>query len=356
MSAAPQAQVSKTIDDDGTVHGTATAPMLAYAAITGKVTDPYGAPMAGATVEIHPPLERQNRPPQYLRSVMVAADSRGEYRAGGLDPGTYWVLANKPNTASRWTWQRSYRVTYYPAALDMASAQSLKLAAGQQVRADIQILKQSGVSVSGHLFGLPAQAGGPNGSSTYTRMVLTPAAQGGVTNPDSPFTIAQSDFEFKDVLPGRYTLWALTEDAASDPMGVNRKALAGLVKDVEIGPQDMAGLDLTLEPMRSLAGTVETGEACADVPMVVQLQGRNPLTIRNVEAAVGAGHTFNLQNVPAGRYTVTVSGGGARPSPIRISSATKGTRDALKEGLEAPWKDDDILKITVACNNQGGRQ
>jgi hypothetical protein len=358
QSQIPQAQVSTMTDDDGTIHAIVSAPMLAYATIVGKVTDPFGVPMAGANIEIlkpRPPGRAGVAPPPNsetgnMRQAMVSADSRGEYRAGRLEPGTYWVMASRPDIG-RWTWQSGYRITYYPAALDIASAQRLKVEAGQQIRADIQILRQPGVSVSGHLLGLP-----PPAASTgplFTGLTLVPKSRDAV-NADSPFTQAQKEFEFQDVLPGKYTIYAQTGDPLSDP--TNPKPLFGLVKEVEIGPQDMAGLDLTLEPVKGLSGTVQIAGPCSTAPKFVQLQGHGPFSREPALAPIAADHTFELQNVPTGRYDLWVTGADQPYERIPLAAATKGSRDVLKDGLESPWKDDDVLKITVACPGQEVRQ
>ncbi len=52
---APAMQIAKTTEEDGTIHATATVPMVANVTIVGKVTDPTGAPMPGASVEIQTP-------------------------------------------------------------------------------------------------------------------------------------------------------------------------------------------------------------------------------------------------------------------------------------------------------------
>ena len=357
----PRPQVNQTTDDDGTIHATVSAPMLPYATIAGKVIDPYGAPVAGASIEIWKP---RPEPPQatvaavippspmttagYDLQTMVQADSLGEFRAGKLEPGTYFVLANKPNGLSRWTWQSNYRLTYYPAALDIASAQPLEIEAGQTLRADIQILKQSGVSVSGHLLGLPED------KSLRTYITFMPVKADSM-NPDRPYTSGEKNFELSDVLPGRYTLYAQTQDPQSDPLNANRKTLFGLVKDVEIGPQDMAGFDLTLQPMKALAGTVEFADGCPAAPAYVRLEGPSPLTVIEQSTPVAADHTFVLPNIPAGRFHVVVSRMEARYDVFPVASATKGSRDVLKEGLESPWPDDESLKIKVSCGNPGVR-
>jgi hypothetical protein len=361
QSQVPQAKVSKAVDDDGTVHATVSAPMLAYASIVGKVTDPYGAPLAGAGIEIlkpRPAAPTGAPPTASAQSVtmfhsMLTADSAGEYRAGKLEPGTYWVVANRPHNSSQWVWQSTYRVTYFPAALDVASAQSIKIEAGQQVRADIQILRQAGVSISGHFLGLPSPGGAIR--SLYTSVSLQPANTEAL-NPERPATSGEKDFQLTDVLPGHYTLFAQTYDPMSDPMNSSRKPLFGLVKDIEIGKQDMAGFDLVLEPLKNFTGTVELTDGCASVPAFIELQGPNPMMPGQLQAPIAADGTFVLQNISAGRYKLSVTNRGQPYQQIPIASAMKGTRDVLKDGVESPWPDDDIVKIKISCTSQGVRK
>lgn len=353
----PTADVSKTTGDDGAIHALVTAPMLAYASIAGRITDPFGDPMPGAFVSIFKsrPAPGAGEPPPATGAqplVTIQADSRGEYRAARLQPGTYWVLANK-QSISHWTWQRTYRVTYYPAALDLASARPLKPEAGQEVRADIQVLRRSGVSVSGHLLGVPTE-GSPWPPLTALR--LDPVASDAV-NPDTPFVQAKGEFEFKDVLPGKYTLYAQTSEPLSDPQNpYNQRPLFGLVKEVEIGTQDIAGFDLTLEPMKSLSGAVEIAGDCSPAPKFVQLVARHALGADPARAPLAADRTFQVPNVSTGRYDISVTSAEQPYNRIPLASAAKGARDVLKDGLESPWKDDGVLKITVSCASQAVRK
>jgi hypothetical protein len=359
-SQAPEAKVTKSIDADGTVRASVTFPLMAYAAIGGKVTDPYGIPMAAVQIEIltrTPPRPQgmpvtTGRQREYTTIANVATNDRGEFRAGRLQPGSYWVAANKGSSAQS-AWLGSYRATYYPGALDMASAKPLALAAGQEARADIKLLSQSGVRVSGRLI-RPPGAPANSGALLYTRVVLTPANHE-LLNPDTPFTNGQDDFEFRDVLPGKYTLLALTEDASSDLTGPNRQRLYGLMRDVVIGPQDMAGFDLALEPLQDLAGTVEFREGCVAAPVTVRLDGSYPLALGGLTTTTDAAGRFVLREVPPGRFSVVA---GVTPNPrsmARVSSMSRGSRDVLQEGLEAPIHGDQILKIALDCGSQGRR-
>ena len=362
-SAAPAPKVTKSVDVDGTLRASITVPLMAYAAISGKVTDPFGMPVVDSRIEIlmrAPPLPAGMPAPPGRQSEYTTAgssvttDDRGEFRVGRLEPGSYWVVANK-GSSSRSTWQGNYRITYYPAALDPASAQPLALGAGQEGRADIKLLTRDGVRVSGRLVRPP---GAPLDSSPYiyTRIALTPV-NSALLNPDTPFTNGQDDYELRDVLPGTYTLSALTEDASTDLSGPNRKRMYGLLKEVVIGQQDMAGFDLALEPLKDLAGTVTFREGCTAAPMTVRLQGRNPLASPvGMDAITDAAGAFILHDVPPGKFTVGLSGSSNSMAMGTVSSMQRGSRDVLKDGLEAPLQSEEVLKIVMDCRNSGRRQ
>jgi protocatechuate 3,4-dioxygenase beta subunit len=361
-------QISKTTEEDGTIHATATVPMVANVTIVGKITDPTGAPMPGASVEIQAPRPQRAAAraaggralPDVNTPLMVTANSLGEFRAGGLPPGTYWVVANKPNAGPISTWDSSYRATYFPGTLTRDSAKQIALSAGQQTRADIQILNRTGVTVKGHIYGLPAQPADGSIRTMMTRLSLTPA-QADVMNANPPSISAQTDYQFTDILPGKYTLFVETDARDADPMAMNQKPVYGLVKEDEIGQQDMNGLDVTLEPLKGLSGTAEFGEGCGNRTTTVRLapQGSGGMGFfrRQLQAEIGPDGAFTLPAVPAGRFSIMLQGaGGTVSGPMRISSATKGERDLLVDGLESPWTDDAGVKLKIACQAVGVRK
>lgn len=369
-NAAPAMEIARTTEEDGTIHVTATVPMVANVAIVGKITDPSGVPMPGATVEIQTPrpalpagaLQAGGRGmPEVNTSLMVTANSLGEFRAGGLPPGIYWVVANKPNVGPMSTWDGSYRATYFGGTLTRDSARQLTLSGGQQTRADIQILNRAGVAIKGHIYGVPAQPADGSMPRMMTRLLLAPA-QSDVLNAYPPSISAQTDYQFTDILPGKYTLFVEADSLGGDPIGMNQKPVYGLVKDVEVGQQDMNGLDLTLEPLKELSGTAELGEGCGSRTATLRLapQGRVSLGagIRQLQTEIGSDGTFTLPAVPAGRYSIMLQavGGLVAGGPMRISSATKGSRDLLVDGLESPWADDAGVKLKIACQAMGVRK
>jgi hypothetical protein len=364
----PDAKVTKSIDADGTIHGVVSVPLLAYSVIAGKVTDPYGLPMMNCTIEVlkkipprpaGQPGEPLLRPGssnefQSVRGT-IDTDDRGEYRIQ-VEPGTYWVVANKQG--SSWhNWESADRVTYFPAAISLGSAKPLELAAGQLARADIQIVRQAGVRVAGKLLRPPGAAdsvvdipgSGPH-SFLYTNLSLVPAGSA-LMNSNGPFINGQEDYVFQDVMPGKYTLMALTRDAASDPSGQNQKPLFGLIKEVVVGERDMDGFDLALEPLRDLAGEVIFGEGCKPTRLDIRTNGFSPLAGSQVTVVSGTDGKFVLRGLTTGRLNVAVSSRVDPGQNVQVSSIRLGDRDVQKNGLDVPYQGSETLRIAIDCAN-----
>jgi hypothetical protein len=368
VSQLPEAKVTKSIDADGTIRGVVTVPLLAYSVIAGKVTDPYGLPMMNCTIEVlkkSPPRPAGQSPRPLLRPGSnnefqpvfgnTGMDDRGEYRIQ-VEPGTYWVVANKGG-ASWHNWESADRVTYFPAAISLGSAKPLELAAGQVARADIQILRQTGVRVAGKLLRPPGAAdsvvnipgSGPH-SFLYTNLSLVPEGSA-LMNSNGPFTNGQEDFVFQDVIPGKYTLMALTRDAAGDRSGLNQKPVFGLIREIVVGERDMDGFDLTLEPLRDLAGEVTFGDGCKPAPLDIRTNGFHMLAGGQVTAVSGTDGKFVLRGLTTGRLGVDVS---SRMDPglrVQVSSIRLGERDVQKNGLDVPYQGDETLRIAIDCTN-----
>jgi hypothetical protein len=161
-------------------------------------------------------------------------------------------------------------------------------------------------------------------------------------------TTGRDDYEFNDVLPGRYTLMALTRDASTDPYGGNRKAVFGLMQPFEAGDHDMNGVDLVLQPLRDLTGTVTFPEGCAPFPVRISAQSFRGLAAEWPEAVSGADGKFVLRGLGAGHFTVSVSSSG---QTMRVASIRLGDRDVEKDGFDSPLAGDEPLRIEIPCDN-----
>jgi hypothetical protein len=354
-SAGPAATITKSTDASGTQHAKATVPLLAYGVITGKVTDPYGVPLAETAVEVlaKAPVPANGSASPPIRPMQVRTNDKGEFRAASLEPGSYYVVANKSGGMA--TWESSYRITYYGGAIDLAAAKPITVGAGEQVRGDISLVRRSGVHVAGRLI-KPPGVEGSDGPMVQTNVALVPE-QSPLLNASGPFANGRDDYRLDDVLPGRYTLMALSRDVSTGPFGGNQKELFGLIRPIEVGDGDVDNFDLTLAPLRDISGTVTYREGCAPPPLHITAQNRGPLGWRQPEAISDAKGKFVLHGLSTGRYNLSIfaeSGTGRIMPPV--ISIRHGARDVLKDGFESPYAGDEPISITVGCQNPGRPQ
>jgi hypothetical protein len=366
----PPAQLKRSADADGTVRVTVTLPLLAYATITGKVTNASGLPMMDCNIELFrkrpaPPPGMPGRTGPFLNgndefeSVPhngdIGIEDCGEFRVARLEPGRYWLAVNKGSSASR-SWESSDRITYFPAATDIDAAEPIEVVAGQTLRADVQIVRKPGVRVAGRLIGPPGVPDSvlslPGAGPRPTHITLEPKRNVFV-NANGPFTTGREDFEFNDVLPGQYMLIALMWDSKNDSLGPNQKNF-GLVRDVEIANRDLVGLDLELEPLKNLPGEVTFGSGCT--PGTVEIRAQSSISVNwgQITAVSESDGKFVLSGPLVGRAHLNVTWRSLPgPSP-RVSSIRLGSQDLQKEDLLLPYLGTDTLHIAIECG--GGRR
>lgn len=304
----------------------ATVRLTPAAVMSGKVLGPDGIPLPGTVVEI---LARKPAGP--VAQTRGMADDRGDFRVANLEAGTYSLMAHSSPTGG---WPSSDRLTYYPEALDLASAKPIELAAGQQARADIRILRQSGVRVAGRLIGLP------DGES-FKIVSIVPQVDY-TTIAHSPLAAVDGGrFEFPDVLPGKYRVIASmgTPDGA---FGGRIEYKLGATQDVEVTEHGLDGVELRLLPLRDVAGTVTWPEGCRpSAPVTVLATGENTRSL----GAVGADGQFVLKSLAPGRIKIHM------PSPA--TSVLLDDQDISQAGFDYPFTGAETLHIAMPCN--GGR-
>ena len=324
--------LAKSLGMDGVLRATVTIPLTPYAVIAGKVTEPNGYPRNNCPVAI------QSKENDVLKTVLTAyTDDRGEYRAARLAPGTYYVMADK---AGLWpSTLRVYRATYFPAALDAASATPIVLTAGQQSRADIRLRQTPGVSVTGRV-AIPSDAGDSSTRVLLAQPEIAPAQGRAFAQ------AADGQFELKNVMPGKYTLMALTRANTAD--GKQGKPLAAALQQVEVGDQDLGGLEVDLQPLLDLPGTVSFAQGCAPVAVRVVAFGNSWLGPSRAEAVADTGSDFTLSGLISSKHRLTVM----VPSGY-WATAQLGDRDALKDGFYYPAPEGETLRIAVNCAENG---
>ena len=353
-----------TTDNDGVLHASLTMALTPQSVITGKVTDANGLPMVDCQVQVLTRRLMRGGPTDFSVPIPMAdgrtglapvvfttTDDRGEFRAARLAPGSYYLFIGKPSGPE--SWERTYRETYYPNAIDPASAKPLDLTAGKEVRAEVQIVRIPGVRVAGHLIDPPvAPQSGPI-PRTYTNLSLVAAGQR--IGSYSGFTVANPDgsFEFLDVLPGKYTLQALTRERTM-PSGPNQRQqeLWAASRQVEISDNGEEGVTVEMQPLGELAGTVAFRQGCMPEPVQIHVQpsfspvGFGP----HQPPTVAPDGKFVLTGLAPVHYTIQMQSSGLSfPSSIQL-----GGIDVLRNGFDLPAAGHATLQIQMNCR-PGGR-
>ncbi|MEI9975996.1 MAG: carboxypeptidase-like regulatory domain-containing protein [Ignavibacteriota bacterium] len=278
---------------------------------------------------------------QLVHLATATVDDRGQYRSGLLGPGTYYVGVIAQISPD--FWDRTWRSTYYPHALDLASAKPIQLSAGQQVRADLQVIKQVGIKVGGRI-SVPSYEPPPGTQiSTYVHLVYR---GGSITRPTAHAPVVGDRFEAGDLLPGKYTVMALTTQANSDRFDADRKRLFGTTREIEVGERDVADLDLQLQPLPPLTGTVVFGEGCAAAPVPIHLTSAGIVGYFQGSSLSTAEGTFAFDAYPPSSVTI----GTTVPGKVAIFL---GDREVPRGTFDYPTT--QPLRVAIKCSTGGSR-
>jgi hypothetical protein len=331
-------------------NGQVRLEMRRYAVIEGKVTDAFGVPLEGAPVDAlqrYASGERRGAAPyaeggyQYVLVQSTFTDDSGEYRIAPLSAGSYYVLVRPGSNyfsgqpAMRPPADARIRATFYPHSLKPSETKPVELAEGKELRVDVQLIRQGGVKVSGRLLGPAAAQPGLHVSVRVS--AVSPGASNGFAD------VTGDGFAAADILPGKYVVEA-GQYAAGD--FTNQNPLAAGRRTVDVGTEDVDGIDLTLAPTPDVEGTVVFESGCATTPVWIQLQG-DPVSRPPRDLLAGADGRFVLQHLFPGKYKAYVRPESA--SHAFATSAKLGDAEVLADGFEVSAETKGPLRITMSC-------
>jgi hypothetical protein len=325
--------------------------MVRYGVIAGKVMDPVGVPLAGASVAAlrrYPSGERGHSycavdglggvegDYQYSGRLCAQTNDLGEYRIGPLPAGAYYVGAEQQmgfgTTAPP---DPAERATYYPHALKPSAATPVEVVEGKELHVDIQIVRAGGVIVSGRILGLGAAAGLRVSVYAYPLSAGLPSW--------SASDIEGDRFEAPGLLPGSYRFVAGQYFPGNITSASTTVAAARRI--VDVGTSDLDGVDLTLEPTVDVQGSVDFENGCPAVPVWVMVQGDYRYDLHP-----GAGGPFVLRHVIPGRYKAYAQM--EVPSNVFASSVKFGDSETLRDGFEVTSNSAGPLRITMSCGRR----
>jgi protocatechuate 3,4-dioxygenase beta subunit len=323
--------------------------MPAGAAITGRVVDEYGEPVAGASVQV---LQLRNVNGR-LQPVGVSSGGfgsqtpdTGEFRVWGLAPGDYVVQAAYSRGFGPFdavaTERAGYLPTFYPNSATLAGAQSIRVDVGRTT-SGIEIVlnptptaRISGTTIDSR--GQPLRGGYVNAwlqSSDWGGMQRDLSAQ---IKPDGTFTVAGA-------APGTYHL------RANGPTGTGATQPESLLGVVTLDADDVSGVVLTPVQPATITGRILFDPPGRSVePSAVRVVA-NPIgTSSRVwfpvdgRPVINDDFTFEAKAAPGGtRISAYVATG----SEWAIKAVTLDGRDITREPIElasgATVKGIDIL-------------
>ena len=272
------------------------------AAVTGRIVDEFGDPVAGARVQA---MRYQTL--QGSRQLMSAGtdgtDDTGAFRLYGLTPGDYYVtaIAQAGMFAEETSDTTGYAPTYYPGTSNVAEAQRVSVGVGQEVtNVTFALLATKAVRLTGTVI----DSKGERLANGFISVQDTAQASGmfmqrfgGRIRPDGSFTIS-------NVTPGTYTLMVNT---SMGPGGPSTEEPEFASMRVTVGEEDLAGINLVTNKGATVTGSViaapgSAGNLNAPGLMVLQQPARFEMMGMNMRSAkVESDGTFRVTGVQGER-------------------------------------------------------
>lgn len=287
--------------------------MMAAAAISGRVVDEDGDPVANVEVAAlrngYVNGQRQLSPERSEHS-----NDRGEYRIAGLAPGHYYlVAAASPEFFSRGQKEFSdpakpglgYVPTYYPGVVDSSQAAALELHSGDEMPINFTLIAVDTFHVRGTALDLPDRRGIAAGDSQAAVMLFSKRLG---TMLSAAEVDKQGRFDIAGVAPGSYVLTFTTADPETPNLGR---------QTVEVNNADVNGIRIVPMSLGKIQGRarVETGAAedLKRLTVVLQAIDDDAYGVMSGLAEADWGRikedgSFELKNVPAGNYWLSVRG------------------------------------------------
>ena len=299
--------------------------MVRGGTISGRILDPSGRPAVAASVSAARVFYQDGQPSMGPAKSAIS-DDRGEYRLYWLEPGEYFVLAEKTLTNG------SIR-SYFPGG-DGGSALKVKVTEGaESAKIDFSLGNaQTTVNISGTVISRVAgfETVGPPPPQTnqatprdlrvvpgvqesQARLVqqfyLLPVDEGRMYDGFAAFSNAltsdqdraQGNFELRNVRSGSYELYAVFQDRSVSPA---RSFVAHTT--IDVGFQDVTGIALTITPGIDLSGTVKVNGRSPATPLQVQLRPKAAVPNWTGLAVVSTDGSFAIPNVPEGQYRIFI--------------------------------------------------
>lgn len=317
-----------------------TAPMdirlTRLGSIAGRVTDVAGQPLGGAQVVPMIALEAgQFRP--WRDGGRTVVDSTGKYRVHSLPPGRYglaitWASMSGAEAQNRPTGAYLYPNNTHPLVFQITSGTSIS-------GIDFTFPTQADYSISGRVIGVS------NGAEYSVALILR-------EQPSLAVVMKRTEndgiFRFDRVAPGSYELRAAGPSDGYAGWGATLTAKPRFgQRPVEVGGQNLTGVDVVLEAGRTVRVSLEAPPDCrgttgatiwleplenwgALIYRTVQLPLERPIEVNHLAPVR---YSAKVEKAPDGCYATGPVVVDARAGvPVRIAVARGGSVRGRVEG------------------------
>lgn len=338
--------------------------------VSGTVRDADGLPLTGVPIRLMRPTYDVNGD-RMLRpfAAIAQTDDRGQYRIFFVTPGSYYINAGTPQGPPGTGDTRLgpneirnfYTSRYYPGAADIAFASTIDIRPGADMRGiDFTLARQEGVRVIGRIIdGATGQASADVDVDLIYRDPGTGWDYGLDYRGRTEAVYEDGRFEFRNVLPGAYTLTASVDEVADPDIRSDLRPKRMAYTPVRVADSDVEGIAVTLVPGTALSGQVrvEGANSVADAflrdsplgvtlePMENGARPRIPGLPEPTYGGVAEDGSFIIGNVLPGEYRLAVTW---LRENFYVKSARFGSRDILTEPFEFTSGEGGILDILMS--------
>jgi hypothetical protein len=293
--------------------------------MTGRVTDTDGDPLWG--IQVQALKVYGSRGQRHISTVgSSATDDQGSFRIPNLSPGSYYVVADNLQSRTQYETVRPGRApnrltnvaTYYPNAVDAASAVALDIAPGSELHGiEIQMRSEAAFSIRG--VAIYAATGKPVIAALNVRLKNN---EGSGLGSGATHSRGDGTFELRNLLPGVYVISASSNNTAEP--GKARE-------EVTITDSDITGVKLALAQGAAMAG-------------IIKLEGAGPLPVHpmivltGVDGTEGFSNTqpkddgtFELHGIAPAKYAAMVYG---LPDGVYVKSVRVGGQDVTHSTID----------------------
>jgi carboxypeptidase family protein len=229
------------------------------AAITGRVLDEFGDPVAGARVQAMRYQLVQGARRLVSAGVTAQSDDTGAFRLYGLMPGDYYVSAIlRPFPVEGADDPSGYAPTYYPGTGNVSEAQAVSLAVSQEATVTFALMPVRTARVSGHVVN---SMGAPLANGTVMLAAADSIAPGPLAFGSAGRVRPDGSFVLTNVAPGSYRLTA-TNGGPGGFRGAgdfNAEVELGSIP-VTVAGDDLTGITLVTSRGATLSGVVGTAQ------------------------------------------------------------------------------------------------